>query len=255
MRPRPFRVLALLVVAAAVLIAVDLRGDASALRTAGAAVTGPAQQALAAAKPGDDRVRELEKQNAELAAALWASRAERSAQDQRAAVRAAHPGLSLVSARVIAVRGDAVTIDAGTRDGVREDMAVVTADGLAGRIVTAGPAVSTVMLPTDPSAGIGVRMTGSREIGSVRGAEHDGLLRLRLLDADAGLEPGQPVETLGSRRSRPYPPGIPVGEIVEVEPPKDQLTRTALVRPAVDFSTLDIVGVITASEKGRADAK
>jgi rod shape-determining protein MreC len=251
MRPahRSFRILVLLVAVAAVLVTVDLRGDASVLRTAGAAVAGPAQQVIAAATPGDDRVRELEKRNAELAAALWAERAGRSARTQRDAVTAAHPGRTLVTARVVAVREHAVTIDAGSRDGIKEDMAVVTADGLVGRVIATGPGVSTVMLPTNPAAGVSVRMAGSRQIGSVRGADRDGLLRLRLLDADVELQPGQQVETLGSRGSRPYPPGIPVGTVVEVEPPEDQLTRTALVRPSVTFTTLDIVGVITGKDE------
>ncbi|WP_188190664.1 rod shape-determining protein MreC [Nonomuraea sp. SYSU D8015] len=247
------RVLALLVGAAALLITLDLRGDASALRSAVAAATGPAEQLLAAAwRPvatlagaGDARRRaeEAERRSARLAAELWAERAARASDAQRHRIRAAHPRLTLVPAQVVAVRGDSVTIDAGTRAGVGPDMAVVTAEGLVGRVVAAGPAVATVLLATAPSAAAGVRVAESREIGTVEG-RRDGLLTLRLLDADAELRPGQQVETLGSSGARPYPAGVPVGTVERVDPAREQFTRTALVRPAVTFSTLDVVGVI-----------
>ncbi|GAA5061230.1 rod shape-determining protein MreC [Thermocatellispora tengchongensis] len=262
---RPSRLLAVLVVACAVLITLDMRGHASVLRGLGAAVTGPAEHALAAAaRPvtglagaGDaqSRVRELERRNAQLAAELWAERAAREREERGGAVRAAHPRLGLVTAAVAAARGHTVTIDAGTRDGVAAGMGVVTGDGLAGRVVQAGPAVATVLLPTAPAGGVGVRMAETGEIGTVTGAEsgHEGLLRLRLLDADARLAVGQRVETLGSAGWRPYAPGVPVGTVVAVDPPRDPLARTALVRPAAALTRLDVVGVITAAGKGARD--
>ncbi|AQZ61473.1 Rod shape-determining protein MreC [[Actinomadura] parvosata subsp. kistnae] len=247
------RVVVVLSLSAVVLATADLRGHASVLRTAGAAVAGPAEQVLAAvtaparALSGDDQVRvqELERHNARLAAELWAERAARAREAGRDRLQAAHPRMTLVPADVVAVRGDVVTISAGTRDGVRPDLAVVTADGLVGRVVEAGPDVATVLLLTAPHASVGVRTAGPNEIGTVTGRRGDGLLSLRLLDADAPLRPGQQVVTLGSSGGSPYPPGIPVGTVERVDPVRDQLTRTALVRPAVTFSTLDVLGVIT----------
>jgi rod shape-determining protein MreC len=259
--PRPRLVLALLVIAAAVLLAIDLRGDASALRELGAAVAGPPERLAAGAVrqagslTGDggarERVEELERQNARLAAELWAERAARERRTQEQGARTLVPGRRLVTARVIAAREHAVTIDAGTGDGIRADQMVVSADGLVGRVVEAGPEVATVRLLTDPAAAVGVRLTGSREIGYAAG-EHgrgDGLLRLRLLDADAPLSAGQQVRTLGSRGQRPYAPGVPVGTIVRVEPGGDGLTRTALVLPSVKPTTLDVVAVVTGGER------
>ena len=78
----------------------------------------------------------------------------------------------------------------------------------------------------------------------------DGLLRLRLLAADAKPRVGQRVVTLGSAKGGPYLPGVPVGTIVRVERDADPLVTTALVRPAVRFSTLDVVGVVSASRGG-----
>lgn len=250
---RRHRVLAGLLVAGAVLVTLDLRGHASVVRTASAAVMGPAERVvgaavrpfgtIAAAGDAERRAEEAERRAARLAAELWAERAARARDAQRHRIEAAHPRLSLVHARVVAVRGDSVTIDAGTRAGVGEDMAVVTADGLAGRVVEAGPDVATVLAATAPSVVTGVRAAESGAIGTVEG-RRDGLLTLRLLDPDIELRPGGRVETLGSRGNRPYPPGVPVGTVERVDPAHDQLTRTALVRPAVTFGTLDVVGVI-----------
>lgn len=266
---RPRLVLGLLLAASAVLITVDVRGDASLLRTWGAAVAGPVQRLLAAAgRPlqslttdARHRIQELEAENTRLAAELWAVRAQRDADAQRRAVRAVAPHRVAI-ARVIAVGGHhgyraTVTIDAGTADGVRPGLMVVNGDGLVGRVIEAGPAVSTVLLATDAAATVGVRVSGSRELGLVTGdgERGDGLLRLRLLDADAPLSPGQRVETFGSSGGRPYAPGVPVGTVVRVDPGADPLTRTALVRPAVRFTALDVVGVVTGSGSGEEDRR
>ncbi|MET8866133.1 rod shape-determining protein MreC [Nonomuraea sp. NPDC004580] len=250
---RRHRLLVVLLVAGAVLVTIDVRGHASVVRAASAAVLGPAERVIGAAtRPfetiagaGDAqrRAEQAERRAARLAAELWAERAARAREAQRHRVEAAHPRLSLVPARVVAVRGGSVTIDAGTRAGIGADMAVVTADGLAGRVVEAGPDVATVLAATAPSAAAGVRVAGTGAIGTVEG-RRDGLLTLRLLDPDTDLRPGQRVETLGSSGSKPYPPGVPVGTVERVNPAHDQLTRTALVRPAVTFGTLDVVGVV-----------
>lgn len=269
---RPRLALGLLIAVSAVLIAVDVHGDASLLRTWGATMAGPVQQMIATAgRPvqslnalnGDAqrRIEELEAENTRLAAELWAARARQDVAAQWRAVGDVAPGRVAI-AQVIAVGGRhgygaTVTIDAGTSDGVRPDLMVVNGDGLVGRVIEAGPHVATVLLVTDATATVGVRVSGSRELGLVSGTggQGDGLLRLRLLDADAPLSPGQRVETFGSSGDRPYASGIPVGTVVRVDPGTDPLTRTALVRPAVRFTALDVVGVVLDSgkEERRAD--
>ncbi|RJL32720.1 rod shape-determining protein MreC [Bailinhaonella thermotolerans] len=255
-------VLGVLMALSTALITLDVRGDASALRAAGATVAGPAQELLAAAaRPLADasgageareRVRELERDRARLAAELWSERAARERLAQRERIAAAAPRRALVMAGVVAAGrhqgyGHTITIDAGSADGVRPDMAVISGDGLVGRVVAAGAGSATVLLAADPGASTGVRVSGLGEIGVVTGTglRGGGPLRLRLLDADARLEAGQRLETFGSAGTRPYPPGIPVGIVERVDPPGDQLTRTALVRPFARFTALDTVAVVT----------
>ena len=69
-------------------------------------------------------------------------------------------------------------------------------------------------------------------------------LTLQLLDSQASLVAGERLVTLGSQRNRPYVPGVPVGVVRQVRPVPGTLTREATVKPYVDFSTLDLVGVV-----------
>ena len=70
------------------------------------------------------------------------------------------------------------------------------------------------------------------------------LLRLNLFDANAVLHTGQQVVTYASVGDRPEVPGVPVGTIVSVSSSAGALTQTAMVRPAVSFTALGVVGVV-----------
>jgi rod shape-determining protein MreC len=81
-------------------------------------------------------------------------------------------------------------------------------------------------------AGTGKSMSGSA------------LLRLSLFDANAVLHAGQQLVTYASINDQPLVPGVPVGTIVSVSGNAGALTQTALVRPAVNFTSLGVVGVV-----------
>ncbi|GGS54324.1 rod shape-determining protein MreC [Planobispora rosea] len=243
-------VLALAVTASAVLITLDVRDGTTALREWAASVAGPVQRLVAAIgrapAGGEQRVR--------LAAARWTAQAMDGRNRRAEPIRTAPPRRPVATGQVIAfgAHGDTVAVDVGTRDGVHSGQMVVNADGLVGLVIEAGHSVSTVRLAADPASSVGVRVAGSREIGIVTGqGVRNGLLRLRLLAADAELRAGQRVETLGSAKAGPYLPGVPVGTVVRVEAGADPLVTTALVRPAVRFTALDVVGVTLGG--GRAD--
>jgi rod shape-determining protein MreC len=155
-----------------------------------------------------------------------------------------------VSAPTDAVRS--VTIDAGSRDGIRTDMTVLCGDGLVGRVRRVGPLTADVLLITDPSFSVGVRLEATGRIGVVRGAGDDPL-RLELLDAETRVEPGARLVTLGSVGDRPFVPGVPVGEVQEVGRSPGTLSRTGSVRPFVDPGSLDLVGVVV--EPPRSDPR
>jgi rod shape-determining protein MreC len=125
-------------------------------------------------------------------------------------------------------------------------MTVLDGDGLVGRVKTVGPSTSTVLLAIDPESSVGVRLEGSMQVGFTtgQGLARGGDLDLQLLDAQAGVERGDRLVTFGSQGDTPYVPGVPVGTVVSVSGQPGSQTRSAVVDPYVDFTALDLVGVV-----------
>ena len=272
--------LALLLVTSVVLVVIDHRADGSSpldgLRQAAAAVFGPVEQVAAAiARPvsdavdsvsriGDDgdELAELRKRNEELTRRLRTSEVDRQrAAELDALLRIAGAGrYEVVPARVIAIGAAqsfswTVTIDAGTRDGIHPDMTVLNGGGLVGRVKTAGPSTATVLLAVDPDSSVGVRLEGSMEVGFTtgQGIEEGSALDLRLLDGQSTVARGDRLVTFGSQGDTPYVPGVPVGVVRSVQGSPGSQTRTAVVAPYVDFTALDLVGVVV--QPPRADPR
>lgn len=263
--------LALLLVTSVSLITIDYRGgDGSPLngvRSAAAAVFGPVERVAAAiARPvgdavdsvsslghGRDDAARLARENQQLRERLRTSALDRNrAKELDDLLHLAGAGrYRIVPARVIAI-GSAqsfswtVTLDAGSRDGIHPDMTVLNGDGLVGRVKTVGPATSTVLLAVDPESSVGVRLEGSMEVGFTtgQGIADNSDLDLQLLDAQSGVERGDRLVTFGSQGDTPYVPGVPVGTVVSVTGTPGSQTRSAVVRPYVDFTALDLVGVV-----------
>ncbi len=265
--------LGVLLAVALVLITVDHRGGASSplepLHTVGAALfTGAERLGTRAVRPVRDlvstlavapdakrRIRALEQENARLRGQLSTRAIDRRRSDrlERMLGLAGRGGYRVVPGEVIARRGapgfeDTVEVDVGTDDGVRPNMTVLNGDGLIGRVVRAAARTSTVVLLTDPASAAGARLEGGNEIGVVNGlgdsAAGTGLVRFRLLDSSAPLTPGRRIVSFGSQSGAPYVAGVPIGVIERVESTSNELTRVAYARPYVDFTTLDVVGVV-----------
>ena len=155
-------------------------------------------------------------------------------------------GFSTVSARVIA--GDAtpyfrtVTIDRGTGDGVYRDSAVVSPDGVVGRVVgNPGPRAAKVQLLVDRSAAAGAIIERTRVAGVVVGNADQGVLRMEYVSNLEAVQLGDIVVTSGIDGI--YPKGFVIGE-VEVVHRGPRLYKTIHVRPKVVFSDLEDVLVI-----------
>nr|WP_276515268.1 rod shape-determining protein MreC [Actinomadura coerulea] len=268
-----------MLVVALAMITIDYRGGQDSplrgLRGVGATVFGPVERASASVvrpvgntfdaitdAPGERRRADrLARQNQRLREQLRSSRLDqdRSAQLRRLLGTAGMGGYKIHAAQVISAgQGfeDTVTIDAGSRSGVRPDMTVMSADGLVGRVTRVGPATATVLLATDQTSSIGSRLEESKEIGIIQGRGRRGLgrgsatpLRFQLLDAAAPIRVGQRIVTLGSQGQKPYVPGVPIGMVERIERSTSGLTRTAYVRPFVRFTSLDVVAVVVAPPK------
>ena len=270
---RPSRaVLVLLLLASFTLITLDARGgDDSPLepvRSAMGDVLGPVENATAAAVrpftavPGFFRttgglrrdVARLEAENSQLKGALAGVSVDRNRAAELDGLLATSKttGYALVPARVVAM-GPAqsfsrtVTIDAGTRAGIRPDMTVLNNDGLVGRVVRADRSTATVLLLVDQDSVVGGRLGSSMEVGLLRGrgaVGGDEKLDLDLVDPSATVNQDDVLVTWGSKKGAPYVAGVPIGRVTAVSSTPRQQSVQAVISPYVDFTSLDMVGVV-----------
>ncbi len=265
--------LVLLIAVAFALITVDIRGGQDSpvegARRAAATVFGPIENGVSSAvnPVGDaisavrdsgerhDRLALLEKENAALKAKLGSDDRNRSRLNQLdKMMKVAGEGqYGIKGAQVIAIGAAqsfswTITIDVGANDGIKRDMTVLNGDGLVGRVTTVGPDASTVLLANDPDFTVGTRMEGNDELGFASG-EGDGPLRVELLNGKAEVQKGDRLVTFGSQADKPFVPGVPVGVVSRVDPSGGGLTRTLYVTPYVNFTKLDIVGVVVEAPK------
>jgi rod shape-determining protein MreC len=260
--------LAVLLIAAIALITLSYRnGGTSSANGAGNSLFGPVENAAgyvtrpiegffhAVSHDDATEIANLQTQNDQLRAQL--SRLQLSQSDARQLSKLlqldARGGYKIVAASVIAAGGsysDTVTIDAGSTDGIQADETVLNGNGLVGTVTSVGPTTSTVLLASDASATVGVRLAGTNTIGAITGTGTTmagrGTLRLRLFSASATLRPGEALVTFGSVGGRPYVAGVPVGTVTSITSQPGSLTQTALVTPFADFSGLGVVGVVIA---------
>jgi rod shape-determining protein MreC len=146
-----------------------------------------------------------------------------------------------------------IGIDKGSADGIEVDMPVVAAAGLVGHVVEVTGSSSIVQLIIDPDSAVSARLDLSGETGVLEGqGESD--LRMTLVDADATVQPDENVVTAGPRFGGViqslYPPNVLVGTVSHVVSDDGALEKFVTVRPAVDFSTLNLVLVVLSSGSG-----
>ena len=265
--PRTRLVLGVLVVVAIILITLDFRdGGASPARNAGAGLFGPIESvthdvtdpvsslfdSITGGPSAQGTIASLQRENAELRAEL--SQAQLSKADSKQLSQLLQldaGGYRIVAASVIAAGGDysdTVTLNAGSNEGIKPNETVLNGSGFVGTVTGVSADTSTVLLANDASSVVGVQMAGGGQIGDVTGTgksmSGSGVLRLDLFAANAVLKPGQQVITYASVGDQPEVPGVPVGTITSVTASAGSLTQTALVRPAVNFTALGVVGVV-----------
>jgi len=133
-----------------------------------------------------------------------------------------------------------VTIDKGTGDGLRQDMAIISPAGVVGRVVIPSARSAKVQLLIDRNAAAGALVERSRAQGVVVGAGED-RLRLENVPETADIVAGDIVVSSGIEGI--YPKGFVIGTIEAVEKSGPAYKRIT-VKPAVDFSSLEEVLVV-----------
>jgi rod shape-determining protein MreC len=152
-----------------------------------------------------------------------------------------------VPAQVIGTGGSdqsqVLYIDKGSEDGLAQDMPVITADGIVGKLKDVFPHTSQVLLITDPTSGVGVILETTRTRGILKGRAYS---QLQVIDIspDSRIKSGESIITSGG--DQVFPRGLPVGTVDRViaDPEHDPLVDV-IVHPAAKISQLEEVLVIT----------
>lgn len=258
--------LLLLVLASVTVLALDFRdsGPVTGLRNAASTLLGPLRDAgEEAGAPfrngwrGITRYDDLEEENEELQRQIdrlegEAIRDESAAERLRALEKLEDlryaDGIPAVAGRIISgplTSFEAtIEIDRGSGDGVKEGMAVVNEAGLLGRVVRVYGGRSQVQLITDPQFEFGIQLVNNGDIGVAQGDPDSGRLYVREgIDRRTVVDKGDAVVTSGVQRSA-FPPDVPVGRVVSVEPTDDDTEQIVEIEPVADLDGLTYVKVL-----------
>lgn len=187
-------------------------------------------------------VQELDKENAEL----------RKATDLESSARDFEPILANVISRSPERWLEQLTINKGTQQGVEKNMAVMTVDGMIGKVTSVSSTTSNVQLITGFDQLNRISATISRKdgkdiFGLIEGydKEREALIFTILEQSDKNLKEDELV--VSSNMGGLYPSGLPIGTIKEVTPDEYGLTKTAYVEPAADMYEINHVIVVNRS--------
>jgi rod shape-determining protein MreC len=161
-----------------------------------------------------------------------------------------HYVATTVAAQVIGGSGSdssrVLYIDKGSNDGLRPDQAVITPDGIVGKLRDVFPRTSQVLLINDQTSGAGVLLETTRTRAILRGSLA-GQIQINNLTPDSRIKPGEQVLTSGG--DQVFPRGLKVGTIESIAPDPDHQPYTLIrVKPASNLFQLEEVLVITGTQ-------
>lgn len=158
--------------------------------------------------------------------------------------RQANGDIPMTAAEVIGANADStsrtVFISRGEQDGIRRNMAVITPDGVVGKISEVLPHASQVLLITDRESGVGTLLAGTRTHGVVKGTG-DPLLWMDYVSTDEKVPSGEQVLTSGEDKI--FPKNLPVGWVASTK--AGFPFQTIEVTPAAHLDRLEEVLVLT----------
>ncbi|MEH7112086.1 rod shape-determining protein MreC [Neobacillus niacini] len=183
------------------------------------------------------QVQELEKDNKELRDILGEEETLRDFEPLQATVIGRNPDRW----------HEMIIINKGKTDGIKKNMAVVTAHGLIGKVKTVNQFSSTVQLLSamDPKNRISAIVQGETNVnGLVEGYDKEKkALLIKAIPSGVEIKKGQNVITSGL--GGVFPQGLQIGKVIDVMPDQYGLNQTALVEPGADFYDLENIIVIT----------
>jgi rod shape-determining protein MreC len=189
----------------------------------------------------------LQEQNARLRLEnlMLSDRAEATARLERLLMFAPLDGWSEQGARIIAHRMgpaatlDTLTVDRGSLAGVRDDMPVISLEGVVGRVLRCASSAAHVLLLSDPNSRVSVMGKDNRSQGIVVGQGRGRNLKVEYIKLNAPIEPGEMLVTSGL--SGIFPKGLPVARVKTVHRSDISLFLSITAEPLVDVNKLEEV--------------
>jgi rod shape-determining protein MreC len=136
-----------------------------------------------------------------------------------------------------------LTVNRGRGDGIAQQTPVIMPEGLVGRVVQVHRTAAVIQLLNDPASTVGAVVQRTRTAGLVEG-DAGGAVRFKFMARDgASVTPGDLVVTSGLGTL--FPKGLPVGRVVKIEDKGSALFHFAVLAPAVDFSRVEEVLLVT----------
>jgi rod shape-determining protein MreC len=136
-----------------------------------------------------------------------------------------------------------LTVNRGRGDGIAQQTPVIVPDGLVGRVVQVHRGAAVIQLLNDPASTVGAVVLRTRTAGLVEG-DAGGTVRFKFMARDgSSVAPGDLVVTSGLGTL--FPKGLPVGRVMKIEDKGSALFHFAVLAPAVDFSRVEEVLLLT----------
>lgn len=148
---------------------------------------------------------------------------------------------AMVIGRDFGVFSGMVILDCGRKDGIRENLAVISSEGLVGKTVEIGEDFSKVMLISNPNSRVAAKIEKTGEQGLLFGFSKDNYLEMRYISQEAEVSVNDVVITSGL--GGVFPGGIVIGKVGYIQ--EDDSFKSAFIKPAVNFSRLEQVLVLT----------
>jgi len=136
-----------------------------------------------------------------------------------------------------------IELDRGSSSGIGVDMAVVSGDGLVGRVVQVSRSRSMVRLITDPASSVGVRFVTSNEIAIAEGEGAGRKMSVGFVEIGVKLARRDLAVTSGLNDSV-FPAGIPVGRVATAKSSEGELQQDVTMNPVADLGHLRFVRVL-----------
>lgn len=134
-------------------------------------------------------------------------------------------------------------INIGSRDGISENMTVISDQGLVGHIISVTESTAKVQTIIDTSSAVTANLSHSEDSIICKGSLNDGKLKATYIPTNADIAEGDNIETSGMGGI--FPKGIIIGKVESIENTKNPLDKYAWIEPTVDFEKVETVLIIT----------